>query len=105
MPKRSPFSRSFFINRLRFGKINLYYYEHQGLANGSDVRGDYHVYVFEKEMGNLKALDYDNFLNALSDNQVALQKFRDLFSKGKIPTFDEKGNLKKLIQVVDLYNK
>jgi hypothetical protein len=104
-PDDTRFGRPFFINRLRYGKINLYYYQHNALANGKDVRGDYHVYVFEKEKGKLISLDYDSFSNALSDKKDALRKFSQLYPKGKIPTFSEKGNLANLIQVTELYNK
>lgn len=104
-PGNSLFGSPFFINRLRYGKINLYYYEHIALANGKDVRGDYHVYVFEKEKGKMIALDYDSFSIALSDNQDALRKFRQLYPKGKIAIFNEKGNLANLILVTELYNK
>jgi len=99
------FGNPFFINSLRYGKLNLYYHEYIALANGKDVRGDYHVYVFEKEKGKLVVLDYDSFSIALSDNQDALRKFRQSYPKGKIATFNEKSNRANLILVTELYNK
>ncbi len=96
----------FFIPRIRQGKINLYYYEHAPLGpNQNDVRGAYHVYVFEKEAGKLEELTFASFSSAIGDNPEALGKFRQLYPNSKIPLFNEKENLRNLTSVVELYNK
>jgi len=96
-----------YVMRLRYGKIGLYTYVVAADAVGGqkDVRGDYHVYVFKKGNGNLEDLTFKSFSNAISDNPEALQKFKSLYPNSKIPTHNEKGNLKDLITVTELYNK
>jgi len=96
-----------FVDRLRIGKISLYTYVTQAAIGGNgsgDIRGDYHQYAFEKERGKLVLLSFKEFANAISDKPVALQKFKELYPKSKIPFHDEKGNLKNLIEVVEIYN-
>jgi hypothetical protein len=96
----------YFISRLRFGKINLYYTVHAPLGvRENDVRGEFHTYIFEKEKDNLVQLNYKNFLAALSDNPAAANKFKELFPNEKVKRFDEKDNLANLLAVVELYNK
>ncbi len=104
---RPPGGGTLFIERLRYGKISLYYYSQQAdyAGSGKDVRGDYHVYVFEKGRDVLQYLRFDDFDKALADNPAAQQRFHELFPNGKIPRHREKGNLKDLIEVVELYNK
>ena len=94
------------VTRLRYGKINLYTYVVSApMAGGQkDVRGDYHEYSFEKGDDILRSLYYDSFINAIKDNPDALLKFKQLFPSGKIKMYNEKGNLKGLIAVVDFYN-
>ncbi len=96
-----------YAERLRYGKISLYtYVETADISNGQkDVRGDYHVYVFKKGYGDLQELTFKNFSNSISDNPEALQRFKSLYSNGRIPVHNEKGNLKNLIEVTELYNK
>jgi len=91
------------VQRLRFGKINLYYYDDRK----TDMNGKHPdftaQYVIEKEKGKFEKLTYENFTGAIQDNPEATAKFRQLFPRGKIPK-DEKGNLYNLIAVVEAYN-
>lgn len=97
-----------FPDRLRYGKISLYYYSNEvdsyG-AEGRDIRGDYHLFVFEKTLNKLEFLDYKSFDKALSDNPAAQQLFHQYYPHGKVPKHRDKGNLHDLIEVVELYNK
>ena len=98
---------SILVERIRVGKIDLFDYEHAANEAGPkqrDVRGPYHLYVFKKN-GEFKALTFESFSTALSDNPAALEKFRQLFPRHKIPMFSEKGNFNNLTSVVDLYNQ
>ncbi len=55
-------ARWFIPKRIRQGKINLYYYWHAALGpKQDDVRGPYHVFVWEKEKGQYWELDFENF--------------------------------------------
>ena len=93
------------VNRIKFGKINLYYYTHEPLGlKADDVRGSYHVYVFEKEKGKLQELNFASFSNAINDNPAAIKKFNESFPKAVIPRFGEKKNLESLIAVLEIYN-
>jgi len=91
------------VQRLRYGKINLYYYDDVK----TDINGKHPdftaKYVFEKEKGKFEKLTYESFANALQDNPEAAAKFKQLFPHDKIPK-DEKGNLNNLIAVVEAYN-
>jgi hypothetical protein len=104
-PAQPVYQPAFFISRLRYGRISLYYYEHEAMDHGNDVRGAYHVYVFEKQKDKLEEMDYESFAAAVKDNAAASQKFRELYPNSKIPRFNEKGNLKNLLAVVELYNR
>lgn len=90
------------VTRLRFGKINLYTYV--DVSYSGNIKDYYHLYVFEKGDDILRPLYFESFANAISDNPDVLQKFKQLFPKSKVLASDEKGNLKGLITVVDLYN-
>jgi len=93
------------VDRIRFGKINLYCYAHEPLGvNQDDVRGLFHVYVFEKEFGKLVQLNFWNFSEAIKDNPAALKKLKELFPKSEVPRFKEKMNLEGLTAVTELYN-
>jgi len=46
-------------------------------------------YVFGKERGVFEILDYNNFSDALSDNNEAIQKFKELYPDGKFPNNDK----------------
>lgn len=90
------------VTRLRYGKINLY--DYTGVSYSGNIKDYYHLYVFEKGDNILRPLYFESFANAISDNPDVLQKFKQLFPKSKVLASDEKGNLKGLITVVDLYN-
>jgi hypothetical protein len=93
--KSKPSSKwGIWINRLRAGQINLYFY--------GDIRNRY--YVFEKGKGNLVDLTYKSFSQALSDKKDVLQKFQSLYPKQTIGAPFIQENLSKLISVVELYN-
>ena len=91
------------VQRLRYGKINFYYYDDKK----TDINGKHPdftaQYIFEKEKGKYEKLAYENFAIAIQDNSEATAKFKQLFPRGKIPK-DEKGNLNNLIAVVEAYN-
>jgi hypothetical protein len=92
------------VQRLRYGKMNLYYYD----DSKTDINGKHPdftaKYVFEKEKGKFEKLTYEGFANAIQDNPEAAAKFKQQFPHGKIPK-DEKGNLYNLIATVEVYNK
>lgn len=95
------------VERIRAGKIELFDYEHTAISTGlnsRDVRGAYHLYVFKKN-GELKDLTFAYFAKALSDNPAALEKFKQLFPKQRIPMFSEKGNFNNFTSIVDFYNQ
>lgn len=90
------------VDRLRYGKISLYTYEET--ATDHDVRGNYHLYVYQKGNESLDEVTFNNLMNAVSDNPVASQKLKELYPNSKIPLHNEKGNLRNLIAIVELYN-
>lgn len=100
------FCDGIYINRLRFGKINLYQYEYVGeTAYKYQTKPSYHDYVFEKESGKPASLDYQSFAEAIKDNSAVFEKFKQLFPGNTIPTTDVVQTLKKLTVITELYNQ
>lgn len=87
--------------RIRYGKINLYYYIDRFQGNGIE----YTVYVIEKGNSPLLEVNYENFENAIKDNNEALQLLKRLYPKSKIPDIREGKKFEYLTQIVELYNK
>lgn len=104
--KNDQFPNVVYMNRLRFGKINLYHYEYRGSTEFSyQSKPLYHAYVFQKENGNSEALDYARFADAIRDNSAALDRFKQLFPSGSIPKNKVETTLKNLTEVAELYNQ
>jgi hypothetical protein len=96
----------FYINRLRAGKINLFHYETVDTSISMHSRKRFvHEYIFQKENGKSATVDYTSFADAIKDNRIAFEKFRQLFPANSIPKTDVPGTLKNLIKITDLYNK
>ena len=91
------------IQRLRAGKINLYYYDSYSSGPGRADRGYTSNYVFEKEKGKFVSMNYKNFEDALKDNPGAVKKLQEVFPRNRISN-GEKEKLYELIKVVELYN-
>ena len=91
------------VARLRKGKISLYNYVMD--YDSKDTRTDFHIFVFEKQKDVLQKLDYGNFEAAVSDNNQAVQRLRELYPKGRINLNKDANNLKNLIEIVELYNR
>ena len=102
-PDKYPYG--IYINRIRSGKIDLYEYQPLKSNNDKNKKLPYHVYVFKKNKGEAVVLDFATFTDALTDNQAALDKFKQLFPLGStIPENDIASTLIKLTAVTDLYN-
>ena len=93
-----------FINRIRFGKINLYEYEPLKATDNRNKKAAYHEYVFQKYNGKSEALDYNSFADAISDNKAAIEKLKELFPSGTIEKSDVAKTLRNLTRVAELYN-
>jgi hypothetical protein len=95
-----------YLNRLRAGKMNLYHYETVDTNISLHMRKRFvHEYVFQKENGTLAKVDYHAFADAIKDNSLAFEKFKQLFPTERIPTNDVLSTLKNLTLIADLYNK
>lgn len=99
-------TNSIYINRLRYGKINLYHYEQLGsVKNNWQRKTVYQEYVFQKENGQPKPLNYDNFAAAIKDNNAATDRLKLLFPSGSIPVTEAQKTLKNLLEIVECYNQ
>ncbi|MDB5279836.1 MAG: hypothetical protein JWR61_4791 [Ferruginibacter sp.] len=97
--------KGIYINRLRFGKISLYHYESVlPVSHSYQTKHLAQNYVFQKENGRPVPLDYKAFLKAVKDNRTALNKLKELFPSGSIPTDNGKQTLKDLTTVAEIYN-
>ncbi len=95
-----------YVKRLRAGKINLYHYEATDSSISLHSRKRFvHEYVFQKENGTIAKVDYHAFADAIKDNTLAFEKFKQLFPGESIPTNDVLSTLKNLTLIADLYNK
>ena len=94
-----------YIPRLRFGKINLFFYVRERLGHGTDVRGPFHVFIFGKDDSKMQTLVYNDFYNAIKDYPPAAQKLKELYPDSKISRFHDEENLRNFIEIVKLYNK
>ncbi|CAN5280243.1 hypothetical protein BH11BAC5_BH11BAC5_31940 [soil metagenome] len=95
-----------YVNRLRAGKINLYHYETFDTNTSLHTRKRFvHEYVFQKENGTLARVDYHAFADAIKDNSLAFEKFKQLFPEESITTNNVLSTLKNLTLIADLYNK
>jgi hypothetical protein len=93
-----------FIDRIRFGKINLYEYQPLKANDGRNKKVPDHEYVFQKHNGKTELLDYNSFALAISDNIAATQKLKELFPAGIIGKSDVAKTLKNLTEVAEIYN-
>lgn len=99
-------STGVYINRLRFGKINLYHYEYTArVKNNWQRKKIHHQYLFQTDNNTVQQLDAKNFKMALKNNQLAYDKFEQFFPSGEIPETEPKKTLKCLLEVVDCYNQ
>jgi hypothetical protein len=97
--------KGIYINRLRFGKISLYHYESvMPVSRSYQTKHFAQNYVFQKENGRPVPLDYQAFVKAVKDNKAALNKLKELFPSGSIPTDNAKQTLKDLTAVAEIYN-
>jgi hypothetical protein len=104
--KNDQFPNVVYMNRLRFGKISLYQYEYRGSTEFNyQTKPLYHAYVFQKENGKPEALDFARFADAISDNSVAFERFKQLFPSGSIPKSQVATTLQNLTEVAELYNQ
>jgi hypothetical protein len=95
-----------YVNRLRAGKMNLYHYETVDTSIALRTRKRIvHEYVFQKENGSPARVDYYTFADAIKDNSLAFEKFKQLFPTERIPTSTVLSTLKNLTLIADLYNK
>ena len=89
------------IQRLRAGKINLYYFDSYSNATNGGYTSHF---LFEKEKGKFVNINYNNFADAVSDNPAAIAKLQEVFPHSTIPN-GEKAKLYGLVSVVDIYNQ
>ena len=101
-PSKYPYG--IFVNRIRFGKINLFEYEPLKANDYRNKTMPYHEYVFQKYNGKSEALDYNSFADAISDNSAAVEKLKELFPSGIIQKTDVAATLKNLTTVAEIYN-
>lgn len=94
-----------YINRLRFGRLNLYHYEVAvpRKFNYQTVRYT-HKYVYQIGHGKLCPLDYASFEKAISDNKEAVKKLGQLFPSGDMFNEDKMYTLNSLLEITDMYN-
>jgi hypothetical protein len=87
--------------RLRFGRINLYYYE----RDMDHVINTYFVFDKSNDKCNLKIIikDLKEFYDAIADNPAAAKLCKDSFPGLKRTQKD--ASLKKLLAVVEKYNE
>jgi hypothetical protein len=97
--------KGIYINRLRFGRLNLYHYEDQAPRKYNYQTVKYrHEYVFQIGHGKLSPLNYNSFENAIGDNKTALAKLAELFPTGSIPKTNKENILNCILEITDIYN-
>ncbi len=94
-----------YINRLRYGKISLFHYEHStSIKNNWQRKSVHHEYVFQKENGQPQPLNYENFADAVKDNSAATEQLKLLFPSASITVTGAQKTLKNLLEIVEFYN-
>jgi hypothetical protein len=98
-PKPTKYWKGQFIQRLRAGRISLYY-------RSTFLQGPGAYYYFEKDKGPLTRLLFENFSAALIDKPEVLAEFERLYPKRKI-TADRQlqEDAINLPRLVEMYNQ